>query len=79
MWMCHPETNSWYLCIVYGHKQRSIRRKGVAVFAALNGTSDAGGDQLSDMMGMTFQESRVEVARLSVPVLLDHNPIQSFL
>ena len=60
--MHHPRTNLWYLCIAYGHEQRSIRRKGMAVFAALNETGDASGDQLSDTMGMTFQESRVEVA-----------------
>ena len=70
-----PGTNSWYLCIVYGHDLRSIHKKGVVVFVALNGISDAGGDQLSGTMEITFQESRVEVVRLSVPVLLGRNPI----
>ena len=74
-----PGTNSWYLCVVYGHDRRSVRKKGVVSFVALIGIGDAGGDQLSGTMGMTFQESRVEVARLSVLVLLDRNPIRSSL
>ena len=73
--MRRPGTNSWYLCIVYGHDLRSVRKKGMAIFVALIGIGDAGGDQLLGTMGMTFQESRVEVARLSVPVFLDRNPI----
>ena len=74
-----PGTNSWYLCIVYGHDLRSVRKKGVVTFVALIGISDAGGDQLSGTMGMTFQGSRVEVVRLSVPALLGRNPIRSSL
>ena len=77
--MHHPGTNLWYLCIVYGHDLRSIRKKGVVVSVALIGVGDAGGDQLLGTMGMTFQESRVEVARLSVPVLLGRNSIRPFL
>ena len=60
--MHHPGTNLWDLCIVYGHDLRSVCNKGVVIFVALIGISDAGGDQLSGTMGMTFQESRVEVA-----------------
>ena len=73
--MCCPGTNSWYLCIVYGHEWRSVCKEGVVVFVALNRIGDAGGDQLLGTMGMTFPESRVEVAQLSVPVLLAHSPI----
>ena len=79
MWMHRPGTNSWYLCVVYGHDLRSVRKKGVVFFVALIGIGDAGGDQLSGTMGMTFQESRVEVVRLSVPVLLGRNPIRPSL
>ena len=70
-----PGTNSWYLCIVYGHDLRSVHKKGMVVFVTLNGISDASDDQFFSTVGMTFQESRVEVAQLSVPVLLDCNPI----
>ena len=77
--MRRPGTNLWYLCVVYGHDLRSVRKKGVAISVALIGIGDSGGDQLSGTMGMTFQESRVEVARLSVLVLLDCNPIRPFL
>ena len=77
--MRRPGTNSWYLWVVYGHDLRSVRKKGVVTFVALIGVGDAGGDQLSGTMGMTFQESRVEVVRLSVPVLLGRNLIQPFL
>ena len=73
--MRRPGTNSWYLCVVYGHDLRSVCKKGVVFFVALIGISDAGGDQLSGTMGMTFLESRVKVVRLSVPVLLGRNPI----
>ena len=64
---------------MYGHDLRSVRKKGVVLFVALIGIGDAGGDQFSGTMGMTFQESRVEVVRLSVLVLLGCNPIQPFL
>ena len=77
--MRRPGTNSWYLCVVYGHDLRSVRKKGVVFFVALISIGDAGGDQFSGTMGMTFQGSRVEVARLRVPVLLVHNPIRPFL
>ena len=77
--MCRPGTNSWYLCIVYGHNLRSVRKKGVVSFVALIGIGDAGGDQLSGTMGMTFQDSRVEVVRLSVLTLLGRNPIRPSL
>ena len=77
--MRSPGINSWYLCVVYGHDLRSVRKKGVVFFVALIGFGDAGGDQLSGTMGMTFHESRVEVVRLSVPVLLGRNPIRPFL
>ena len=77
--MHRPGTNSWYLCVVYGHDLRSVCKKGVVTFVTLIGVGDAGGNQLSGTMGMTFQESRVEVVRLSVPVLLGRNPIQPFL
>ena len=77
--MRRPGTNSWYLCVVYGHDLRSVRKKGVAIFVALIGIGDAGGDQLSGTMGTTFQESRVEVVRLNVPVLLGRNLIRPSL
>ena len=77
--MCRPGTNSWYLCVVYGHDLRSVRKKGVVSFVALIGISDAGGDQLSGTMGMTFHESRVEAVRSSVLILLGRNPIRPFL
>ena len=79
MWIRRPGTNSWYLCVVYGHDLRSIRKKGVVFFVALIDIGDAGGDQLSGTMGMTFQESRVEVVRLSVLVPLGRNPIRPSL
>ena len=77
--MRRPGTNSWYLCVVYGHDLRSVRKKGVVSFVALIGIGDAGGDQLSGTRGMTFQESRVEVVRLNVLIPLGRNPIRSSL
>ena len=73
--MHRPGTNSWYLCVVYGHDLRSVHKKGMVTFVTLIGIGDASGDQLLGTMGMTFPESRVEVAQLSVPVLLAHSPI----
>ena len=77
--MRRPGTNSWYLCVVYGHDLRSVRKKGVVFFVALIGIGDAGGDQLLGTMGMTFQESRVKMVRLSVLIPLGCNPIRPSL
>ena len=77
--MRRPGTNSWYLCVLYGHDLRSVHKKGMVTFVTLIGIGDASGDQLSGTMGMTSQESRVEVARLSVLTLLGRNPTRPSL